>query len=179
MYLLDSSDPVTPEYYNNQKVFVKSLARYLDTMPSRSRGAVITYGSTSAVVSNLGDTTEIQDFESTVNNASKIGGQRRIDRAIDAARNVFRDARPAIPKVVILLATGNQSAEVQVGALDKAFQRLYELGARLYAVTINAPIVHLPLRSANGSDWFPVASFTDLPVQVMPLARHIATDTGL
>ena len=160
-------------------MFVKYLARYLNMMPSRSRGAVITYGSTSTVVTNFGETSTTQAFDKALNDTPKIGGQRRMDRAIDAARTVFDNARPAIPKVVILLTTGNQPAGIQAGILEASFQRLHDLGARLYAVTINAPTINLPLRSKDGSDWFPVRSYLDLPVQVLPLARHIAADTGL
>ena len=148
-------------------------------MPSRSRGAVITYGSTSTVVTNFGETSTTQAFDKALNDTLKIGGQRRMDRAIDAARTVFDNARPAIPKVVILLTTGNQPAGIQAGILEASFQRLHDLGARLYAVTINAPTINLPLRSKDGSDWFPVRSYMDLPVQVLPLARHVAADTGL
>lgn len=179
VYLIDSSEPVSPEHYGDQKVFVQSLSRYLNMMPSRSRGAVITYGSTARVVTNLNDTTTTQAFNSAVNNAPKIGGQRRMDRAVDAARIVFDNARPAVPKVVILLSTGNQAVGYQGDVLDVAFQRIYDLDARLYAVTIDAPTILLPLRSSDRSDWFPVRSYLDLPVQVMPLARQVALDTGL
>ena len=148
-------------------------------MPSRSRGAVITYGVNSTVVTNLGETSTTQDFGKAVNNAPKIGGQRRMDRAVDAALTVLGNARPATPKVVILLTTGNQAAGIEPRVLETAFQRLYGLGARLYALTIKTPPVPLPLRSTDGSDWFPVTSYLDLPIQVLPLARHIALDTGL
>ena len=179
VYLVDSSDPVTPENFNGQKSFVKKLGRYLDLNPFGSRGAIISYGSTSTVVSKLGDTTTLQAFISKVNNASKIGGQRRMDRAIKAALGVFNDSRPAIPKVVILLTTGGQPARVPAGIIDAVFEQLYDQRARLYAVTINAPTVLLPLHSSDGSDWFPVTSYRDLPTQVLPLARHVAIDTGL
>ena len=102
-----------------------------------------------------------------------------MDRAIKAALSVFNDSRPAIPKVVILLTTGGQPAGVPVGIIDAVFEQLYDQGARLYAVTINAPTVSLPLHSSDGSDWFPVTSYRDLSTQVLPLARHVAIDTGL
>jgi len=102
-----------------------------------------------------------------------------MDRAIDSARNVFAEARPAVPKVVILFTTGNQPGGIQTGVLDTSFQRLYDLGARLYAVTISSEFIILPLRGSAGSDWFPVRSFTSLPVYVVPLARHVSYDTGM
>lgn len=102
-----------------------------------------------------------------------------MDRAIDSARNVFAKARPAVPKVVILLTTGNQPAGIQAGVLDASFERLYDLGARLYALTITSQFILLPLKGSAGSNWFPVRSFEDLPVYVLPLARHVSFDTGL
>lgn len=178
VYLLDSSDSVTTQHYDAQKSFVKQLSRYLNTMPDRTRGAVITYGSTATVITNFGDTSTTQEFYSAINNAPKVGGPRRMDSAIDSARNVFAKARPAVPKVVILLTTGSQAAGTQAGVLDKSFQRLYDLGARLYAVTISPQFIILPLRGSAGSDWFPVRSYINLPVYVMPLARHVSYDTG-
>lgn len=140
---------------------------------------MITYGSTATVISNFGDTSTTQEFHSAVDNAPKIGGPRRMDRAIDSARNVFAKARPAVPKVVILLTTGNQPAGIQAGVLDASFERLYDLGARLYALTITSQFILLPLKGSAGSNWFPVRSFEDLPVYVLPLARHVSFDTGL
>ena len=101
-----------------------------------------------------------------------------MDRAIDSARNVFAKARPAVPKVVILLTTGNQPAGIQARVLNTSFQKLYDLGARLYAVTISSEFIILPLRGSAGSDWFPVRSVTSLPIYVVPLARHVSYDTG-
>lgn len=148
-------------------------------MPARTRGAVITYGSTATVITKFGDTSTTDEFHSAINNAPKVGGPRRMDRAIDSARNVFAEARPAVPKVVILFTTGNQPGGIQTGVLDTSFQRLYDLGARLYAVTISSEFIILPLRGSAGSDWFPVRSFTSLPVYVVPLARHVSYDTGM
>ena len=179
VYILDSSDTVTLDQYKDEKAFVLYLNRYLKMVPSHSRNAVISYGSSATVVSDLGQADTIQAFDLAVNNASKIGGQRRMDRAIDTARTVLSNARAAIPKVVILLTTGGQPTGINAGVLESSMQRLYDLGARLYAVTINAPTVILPLKNTDGSDWFPVRSFMDLPIQVLPLARHIASDTGM
>ena len=179
VYILDSSDTVTLDQYKDEKAFVLYLARYLKMVPSHSRNAVISYGSSATVVTDLGQADTIQAFDLAVNNASKIGGQRRMDRAIDTARTVLSNARAAIPKVVILLTTGSQPRGIKAGVLESSMQRLYEMGARLYAVTINAPTVNLPLKNTDGSDWFPVRSFMDLPIQVLPLARHIASDTGM
>ena len=178
VYLLDSSESVTPQNYDAQKTFVKQLSRYFNTMPARTRGAVITYGSTATVITNFGDTSTTQEFHSAINNAPKVGGPRRMDSAIDSTRNVFAKGRPAVPKVVILLTTGNQATGSQAGALDTSFQRLYNLGARLYAVTISPQFIILPLRGSAGSDWFPVRSSRNLPIFVIPLARHVSYDTG-
>ena len=101
-----------------------------------------------------------------------------MDRAVDKARTALAKARPAVPKVVILLTAGNQQAGIQASILDTSLKQLYNLGARLYAVTISR-IVLLPLRGTAGSDWFPVRNFIDLPRHVVPLSRYMAHDTGL
>ena len=178
VYLLDSSDTVTPQLYDGQKSFVKQLSRYLNTMPARTRGAVVTYGSTATVITNFGDTSTTQEFHNAITNAPKVGGPRRMDSAIDSARNVFAKARPAVPKVVILITTGNQAAGIQAGVLDTSFQKLYDLGTRLYAVTISPQFITLPLKGSAGSNWFPLRSYIHLPIYVMPLARHVSYETG-
>ena len=179
VYLIDSSASVTSQHYNDQKTFVKQLSRFLNKMPGRTRAAVITYGSTATVISNFGDTSTTQEFHNALDNAPKVGGPRRMDRAVDKARTALAKARPAVPKVVILLTAGNQQAGIQASILDTSFKKLYNLGARLYAVTISPQIFLLPLRGTAGSDWFPVRNFIDLPRHVVPLSRYVAHDTGL
>ena len=179
VYLIDSSASVTSQHYNDQKTFVKQLSRFLNKMPGRTRVAVITYGSTATVISNFGGTSTTQEFHNALDNAPKVGGPRRMDRAVDKARTALAKARPAVPKVVILLTAGNQQAGIQASILDTSLKQLYNLGARLYAVTISPQIVLLPLRGTAGSDWFPVRNFIDLPRHVVPLSRYMAHDTGL
>ena len=179
VYLLDSSDDVTQENYGHEKDFVIYLARYLNTMPTRSRGAVVTYGSTPAVVSKFNEARRTQGFEMRLHGAPKQGGQRRMDLALDAASRMLTKTRPAIPKVVILLTAGKQTAGIDAGVLEESVQRVQNLGARVYVVTVNASHVTLPIKSSTGSNWFPVKSFAYLPILVVPMARHVVSDTGL
>lgn len=99
MFLIDSSSPVDASQYLQQKESVKSLARYLNVKPGHSRAALITYGSTSSKVIDFNGYSTLGEFDTAVNRAGRVGGPRRTDYALEAAKQALYEARPNVPKV--------------------------------------------------------------------------------
>lgn len=101
MFLIDSSSPVDASQYLKQKESVKSLARYLNVKPGHSRASLITYGSTSSKVIDFNSYSTLSEFDSAVDRAGRVGGPRRIDYALNAAKEALYEARPNVPKVSV------------------------------------------------------------------------------
>jgi hypothetical protein len=102
VFLIDSSSSVDTSQYLKQKDSVKSLARYLNVRPGLSRASLITYGSTSSKVIGFDGYSTVSEFDTAVDSAGRVGGPRRIDYALEAAKDALNEARPNVPKVSVL-----------------------------------------------------------------------------
>lgn len=122
----------------------------------------------------------VEDFEQAVDNALYVGGRRRIDQALQAATTLFREVRPLIPKVVVMLTAGKQSRDPGFTSLDAASKPLHDLGVRIFVMAIGpdvdteelTPLVKRP------EDIFDLPSFTILAPQAIPTAVKISQRTG-
>lgn len=99
IFLLDSSTSVQNRDYYNEKLFVKSLAKFLNVGSGHSRAGLVTYGSQAFRIVHFGESKTLKDFGTAVDNAGKAGGPRRIDVALSMASTMFYDARNNVPKV--------------------------------------------------------------------------------
>ena len=48
-------------------------------------------------------------FDSMLSKAPYLGGNRRYDKALDTARDVFKNARENVPKIMLLFVAGKQA----------------------------------------------------------------------
>ena len=99
IFMLDSSSQVTPEDFQNEKEFVKLIARYLNITPGKSRGSVIIFSNTAMPILPFDGYTTMSDFNAVIDRASQLSGSRRTDLAFGVAANLFRNARPTVSKV--------------------------------------------------------------------------------
>lgn len=169
IFLIDSSRSVTLEAYQQEKAFVKEMARHLNVYPGESRAALITYGSTAYRVYTYGNTR----FEDSVDRARYVGGTRRIDLALQKAAQLLTFSRLSVPKFLVLLTSGNQQSGPQ--SPDYATRLIQARGGRSFVVMVGRgqdenifnKIVEKP------TDTFRVPPFDRIQPYALPLSKGI------
>lgn len=131
---MDGSVKVAESDFKLQRRFVKSLARELLQDSADVKAALITYGNYPVNVIRLGSYANLGDFEVRTDLTRLIGGQRRVDKAMESAATLLNDARSGVPRLVILITSGEQSPEAV--SLNDAWKSLQKLGASLFVVCV-------------------------------------------
>lgn len=134
VFLLDTSDEVNSLNFEKEKAFVKLLAKRLNVSPGKSRAALIAFGSSSTLAIRFDSYNSFQAFETLVDRVSSVGGARRIDRAFKDAAQVLKDSQSSVPKIVVLLTTGQQPLDAP--SLAESAVPLHSMGAMFYVVSI-------------------------------------------
>ena len=104
-----------------------------------------------------------------------------MDRALDGASVALRNSRGGVPKIVILLTTGQQSTEVGARPLDEAVRPMQDVGATVYVVAIGNDVKNEEVESVverPDDDVFPVVSLDDLLAQSASISNAIAENLG-
>ena len=180
VFVMDSSYDVDPHYYTRQKDFVKMMAQNLDVSRGNSRAAVITYGDRAPLITRFDDHEKFADFKSAVDSALYVGGMRRTDRALDSVIRVMNEARPTVPKVLVLLTAGGQAGDEGRESLEDASQPLRDLGVHVYVVAVGTKANNEELKPLvrHKEDIFAVESFKELPAQVEILSEKVEQSSG-
>lgn len=84
------------------------MSQLLNVQPGSSRAALVTYSNTPKVVFSFNDYGSVEMFEKNVDDASFLGGTRRVDKALNEAARLIQQARRDANKIVILLTAGRQ-----------------------------------------------------------------------
>lgn len=175
--LVDSSRGVGAENFEKEKEFVKNAAHSLNLAPGRSRVAVIPYSSYARQPIEFGDHSTMRTFIEDVDKLSIVGNSRRIDRALNAAETLLKNAPSARPKAVILLTAGKQDSGFG-DSLTSAAATLHAMRVKTYVIAIGrAPDVQ-ELRPVANSQLFAVSSFAVLEHRTRPIVKHVAENIG-
>ena len=166
MFLIDGSQGVNAELFEQQKFFVESLANQFFISVTGPRGSVITYGRDPTTVVDFGDSS----FVLKLRRISFIGTPRRMDKALQHATLLLDSQTRKGPKTVILLTAGKDSSGAK--SLNEAKKALDDLSAQVYVVAIGrqpdskalAPIV------VRSKDIFSIPKTSDLPSRARPIA---------
>ena len=178
LFVIDSSYEVSKDDYKSEKDFIKSLLRSLNMSSDSSRAALITFGDSASLVSRFTGLQSLEDFEKSVDSASYIGGDRRIDKAFKMVARVLNEAGTTSSKVVIFLTGGKQASSG--GTLDDAVEPLRQSGAKTFVIAIGKRPDVQELRPfvASPKDVITVVSFKDLVSQTKQVASHISGNAG-
>jgi hypothetical protein len=177
VFLVDGSFSVSQNHFNQEKSFVKSMAKTLNLSPAQTRAALVIYSTLPRTIAQLrGYTT--QEFDGVVDRASLLGGTRRVDLAIDEAAKIFKTAGRKAKKIVVLLTAGRQTPGVK--DLRTAMQPLRDIGADIYVMAIGSlpnieellPMVYKP------KDIFRIPSYEVLSEHFKPVSAEIAKRAG-
>lgn len=175
VFVMDSSSTVPLEDYRKEKEFVKYLARYLNVSPGNSRSALITYGDTAAEVVGFDIRRSVSDFETAVDKAPFVSGERRIDRALDNTSQIMANARQSATKIVVLLTSGKQASASGSKTPGEAAIPLREGDVYSYVVAIGQDPDISELRPVvqELSHIFRMGSFDDLEPRRTTVAQII------
>jgi hypothetical protein len=165
---MDSSSFVSISNFEKEKSFVKSLANFLNVFPGKSRASVVSYSSNPQLVFRFYDYRTQQEFNSSVDRAPYLSGSsRRIDKALDKAADIFKEARPDVAKILVLLTSGTQSREKGATDLKSAFEPLRKQGIKNIVVAIGSNIDGKEFEKIvdKPKDLLRINSFRTLPSQ--------------
>lgn len=107
-------------------------------------------------------------------------GPRRIDEAMTLAVDSFKNSRPNVPKITVLLTTGPQTPVPGHTPLNQAVKPLLDNNIRPYIVAIGRDINQWDLSTAvaGPEDVFPVNNTEQLQPRASPIAKEIAGRAG-
>ena len=178
LFVIDSSYEVSQDDYKSEKDFIKSLLRSLNMSSDSSRAALITFGDRASLVSRFTGLQKLEDFDKSIDSASYIGGDRRIDKGLKMVARVLNEAGKASLIVVIFLTGGRQASSG--GTLDDPVEPVRQSGAKTFVIAIgkNPDVQELRPLVASPKDVVTVVSFKDLDSQTKRVASHISSSAG-
>ena len=178
VFVIDSSYEVTQEDYKKQKEFIKSLVRDLDLSSNRSRAALITYGDRGTLTSRFIGLKNLDALDKSIDNASYVGGDRRIDKGLKMVARALNEAGATTTKLVIFLTAGKQASSG--GSLGDAVQPIRQFGAKTFVIAIGKKPDVQELRPlvASPENVVTVVSFKELKSQTTRVASHISENAG-
>lgn len=178
VFIVDSSSEVSRENYNKEKGFIKSLAKTLNLAPGKTRGSVVIYSGVASLEIRFNAYSNSTAFDEAVDDLPYLGSLRRMDLGLREGADAMKDARPDVPKVVVLLTAGRQSLSSNL--LPQSVKPLQDLGANIYVVAIGSQPDDQELRPVvkEPGDVLKVSTFDDLTPQTRPIAKHIVNETG-
>ena len=177
VFLLDSSSAVSPMDFKRQIDFVKRLSLHLGIMQGESRLALISYGEIPDVVLRFNEYKNASEFLTALDMSPIIGGEKRIDRALETATVLSFESRSRGPKAVILFTAEKQ---IHNRSLEEVTAPLRKLGIWTYVIGIGSEsdIRELGIVTVNNEDVFHVKSFSDLLTTIGPVASHVTNTSG-
>ena len=111
--IVDSSSDVSPFEFEKEKEFVKALTGAMNAPSLSVRSALIAYGNRAQVMYNLNNEMNITELHRAMDSVEAIGGERRMDRALEEGVRLLRNAADrSTPKIMLLITAGSH---VQVG----------------------------------------------------------------
>ena len=183
LFVLDSSEEVSPFNFTQQKEFVKSFISRLNIYPadsSTSRVGIMVYSEQASMVLDFQTKPNKSGLEAVVDNISRLQGSRRIDKALKAATDAFEDIDTNDPKFVILFAAGQQTNDARAEGFSAAMRPLHRTGAKTHILAIGDEVdpAYFQQEDEERANVVPIASFSDLPQSANQLAEGLLQDYG-
>ena len=168
VFLLDSSGSMTSLNYQKEKDFLKSIATKFVGSKYQSRIGLITFSNVAEYSIKLKDATDIASFKIAIDSIPLMGTVTRIDKALQLAQKIIFDrntgARPAIPKVLVLLTNGYQTQEADTEDPAVIANELRKAGISIIVLGIGSSVKKGELTGISGSslDYYNTPTFDDL-----------------
>ena len=94
---MDSSASIGPYEYEQEKSFVKDLARIFQE--GGTRAGVVIYSDDPEVMVKFDEKNDLESFAKAVDEIEFLGNRTRIDKALESVSKLFLTARREVPKV--------------------------------------------------------------------------------
>ncbi|KFO29956.1 Collagen alpha-1(XXVIII) chain [Fukomys damarensis] len=106
VFVIDSSESVGPENFQIIQNFVKTLADRVALDLATARIGIINYSHKVEMVANLKQFSSKDDFKLAVDHMQYLGEGTYTATALQAANDMFRDARAGVKKVALVITDG-------------------------------------------------------------------------
>lgn len=169
-FVIDSSDSATVQEYQQQKELIQQLSSYYDISREDTRVGVIVYSDNAYTVVGLNSYRDSSIFQRAVRALPRIGGDNRKDKALIAARRMFKAKRPPghagsekPSQVLVFITEGAQSTAANTLPLEHFVHPLRKHGVRVVLVGIGWKVVYQELRNIaqRPSDIYLTSSLAD------------------
>ncbi|CAH6779157.1 Col28a1 [Phodopus roborovskii] len=106
VFVIDSSESVGPENFQIIQNFVKTLADRVSLDLATARIGIINYSHKVEKVASLKQFSSKDDFKLVVDNMQYLGEGTYTATALQAANDMFKEARPGVKKVALVITDG-------------------------------------------------------------------------
>ncbi|XP_078377620.1 SCO-spondin-like [Oculina patagonica] len=149
-FLVDASESMTKKDFENEKEVIKKIAATFDVGQTKSHLGLISFSTDAHIRVKFGDHLDLHSFQDAVDKIPFAAGGTRFDKAFGVAANGLFSAsggvRPDIPKVLIILTDGKQSADYDAVPIERSVLPLRHLGVRIFALAIGSQVDMSELR---------------------------------
>ena len=166
---------MTRDEFEKEKGLVKSLLRWFGVSRGRATASLSSYGNSPRNVFDFNTNRLLPEYDRLVDGSPQIGGNRRIDRAVEDAWNYFARSPANRPNILVLFVAGRQAREPGVKSLGEVTQPLKDLNVHVYVVAIGSGADSKELRPVvqETNDIATVSSFNRLWKIQLPLSKQI------
>lgn len=182
-FAVDSSDSAGEQGYQQQKQLVQRLSSYYDISQQDTRIGVVIYSDKAFTTVGMNSYRDSSILRRAVGFLPRLGGGNRKDKALVAARRMFKATRPPSQsgssqpsKVLVFITEGAQSSVAADRlSLEHAVHPLERHGVRVIVVGIGPKVLYQELRSIalDANDIYLATSLDDLDKVASDLIKLI------
>ena len=150
---IDTSSSITEDQFEIEKSAIIMLARSFGLSRLGTHVSVIVYGSEATIEINLNDHTDLDSFTEAVRKIKYRGGRTRIDLALQLASSIVftpsGGAREGMPKMLIIMADGQQTSAPDAISLKEAVAPLASSGVKVVSIGIGHEVDEFELMAIS------------------------------
>ena len=178
LFLLDSSSAVSKANYGKELSFLRKIIGQFEISARYVRAGIIPYGKTAELAVPLGSQTTNEAINRSISTLPYIGGNKRIDRALNLAYQTFSKARPLVPKILVIFTHGGQLTDPGTD-LRLPVQALRGQGVSVFVIATGEGIDYSRLNQiAEGRNIIEDKSRETLQPYLSSAASYIRVNSG-
>ncbi|CAD5113578.1 DgyrCDS2741 [Dimorphilus gyrociliatus] len=162
--VLDSSNEVGLNNWNNVKQFAKSIVENIDVAPDRNRVSLISYSEIPKIEHKFSDSQEIHSIYSSIDRSAFLGDDCNLYRTLKSLRtSIFAKDNTRINAVGIIVLLISSECSKDLSVIRQETWTLQQMGVEILPVTIGKKYSHNLISSlSNKKEFFKVDYFAQL-----------------